>query len=294
MYEQHLAVCFKDDEFIECVLCKFAGRKITQHVKKEHGLLKQEYEARYGPTICESASKAYAETRNYDWIHRANEEKKDLTEYKRKMAKAVSDAIMNNPDERKRRSELLGYLNKSDEFRKRSSETAKKTSMRFEIQARRVEQLKKWREVNCEEFFEKCTKKMLSIWHSKPEKALYEIVRAIDGYAFRFNQTIKSETFPTKSKRKQVDMGDKVCRVYLEFDGILHFKKKYKKQKLEEIQLKDRLLDEHIERRNWTLIRISYDQWNGKEFKKECLESLFDALKDPQPGVVKIGKAYES
>jgi len=260
----------------------------------EHGLTAPEYIEKHGPVKCSSSFDAYSKQnkKNGDWIQRANDAGTDLSEYKQKMGKAVSASIMSNDKERQRRSDLLGTLNKTEKFRKKSSETAKITSARPEILKRRTEQLRKWREENWEEFYEKCVVKYINGWTSRPETALFEIVSSIEGYSFKRSQRVKSVTFPTKSKFRQVDIGDIKLRVYLEFDGDLHFQKKFESQDLDEIQLKDKLLDEHIEKHNWTLIRISYDQWNKKEFKKECLEQLFESLKNPQPGVTRIGKMY--
>jgi membrane-associated HD superfamily phosphohydrolase len=57
---------------------------------------------------------------------------------------------MNSPEERQRRSKLLGSLNKTAKFRKKSSDTAKITSARKDIQERRSFNLKKWRDNNKE------------------------------------------------------------------------------------------------------------------------------------------------
>ncbi len=252
------------------------------------------YKEKFGNIKCESTYLAYSKQnkKNGDWISRANQDGKDLSEYRAKMGKAVSDSIMSNPEERQRRANLLGSLNKRADFKRKSSETAKITSARADIQANRTRNLKKWREEDWLRFQETCTDKMLAVRISKPEKNLYELVKDYEGYEFKLSQTVKSETFPTKSKRRKVDMGDKKLRVYIEFDGPLHFEKKFEEQDLENIQLKDRLLDEHMERHGWTLIRISQDQWDGKRFKGECLNELFKCLDNPSPGVTKIGKSY--
>jgi very-short-patch-repair endonuclease len=265
-------------------------------VKKYHNLQKEQYESLYGKTICENSIKAYKNTKNYDWITRAKQAGKDLADYKKKMSKSVSEAILSNPKERIRRAELLGSLNKTVEFRKKSSETAKKTSARPEILEHRSQNLAKWQKENFEEFYDKCTSKMINCWQSIPEKALFQILRSVEGYEFKRSQRLKSESFISKSKVKLVDAGDKKMRVYVEFDGPLHFEKKFELQTLEETQLKDRLLDEHIEKHCWTLIRISHDQFSynkGGSFKEECIRRLFEALKNPQPGVLKIGEAYK-
>ena len=259
-----------------------------------HEMRPDEYREKHGPTKCEASFEAYSSQnkQNGDWIRRANESGEDLSGYKQKMGEAVSQAIMADPEERARRARLLGALNQTESFRQKSSETAKRTSTRPEILARRSEQLKRWRDTHFDEFYEKCVMKYLNAWHSAPEEALVQLLIGVEGYRFKRSQRIRSETFPTKSKFRQVDAGDKRLRVYVEYDGPLHFQKKFDNQDLEEIQLKDRLLDEHIERHEWTLIRVSFDQWDGKKFRDGCLKQLFEELREPKAGVVRIGEAY--
>ena len=136
---------------------------------------------------------------------------------------------------------------------------------------------------------------MISSWQSRPEKLLFEIVSNVSGYCFKRNQTVKSNNFANKSKRKQIDIADKQRRVYIEYDGQLHFKQT-KFNQLDSVKLKDKLLDEHITQHNWTLIRVSCDQFSYRKsdygFKRGCLDRIFQILDNPTPGVHYIGKAY--
>jgi very-short-patch-repair endonuclease len=180
-------------------------------------------------------------------------------------------------------------------MRKKASETAIKTSARKDIQENRAANLKKWRDQNPDEFYDKCTSKMSNCWRSKPEMMLFDVLKDIEEYRFKQNQIVKSDKFPTKSKRKQIDIGDKSKRTYIEFDGELHFKQTGLNQ-LDTVQEKDRLLDEHIIKHGWTLIRVGYDQFSYRKsdygFKKECLERVFEILDNPTPGVHRIGAVY--
>lgn len=189
----------------------------------------------------------------------------------------------------------MGAVNKTDLMRKKSSETAIKTSARKDIQEKRSAQLKKWRDENPDDFYNKCIKKMIETYNSKPEALLFKIVSEIDGYSFKRSQFMKSNTFISKTKRKQVDIADKSKRVYVEFDGKLHFKNT-KFDQLEINKLKDKLLDEHIIKHRWILIRVSYDQFSYRKsdygFKKDCLDKVFEILNNPTPGVYKIGESY--
>lgn len=284
---------------MECRLCKFAALKITQHVRTKHNITKEEYETNHGPVKCTSTLEAYSRVNkhNGDWINRKKEQGVDLTDYVKKMGVAVSRSIMSNPDERARRAANMISINKTDEARQKSSITAKTTSARPEIIEKRTMVLRKWRNENWETFYEKCIKKLnFSEYRmSNPEICLRNVLSQVDGYNFTWSQLVKSDTFDNKSKRKQVDFGDKKLRVYVEFDGIHHFKCFKIREDFEKGRRNDIALDEHVEKHGWTLIRISYDQYDPKcelSFKKTCLQRLHHILQNPTPGVHRIGDAY--
>ena len=297
-YEQHLKECWPNGtsgiDYIECALCKFAGCKITQHVKNIHGMSKEEYITLHGPVIASASSKKYGASGNYDWINRANARGDDLTEYKKKMSVSVSATVMSSPKERVRRSKLLGSLNKRADFRERSSKAAMITSARPEILERHTYNLRKWRTENFEEFYEKCVLKMNSAWQSKPERVLFELVKCVDD-SFKRNQRLFDVSFTQKSKRKQIDMMNENSTL-VEFDGIYHFKPIKGEEKFLAAKESDAQLDVVVLHRNLTLIRVSYDQFSYKQggsFSESCLQQLFAILKDPQPGVFYIGACYK-
>jgi len=268
---------------------------LASHLREVHGVQPEEYD---GEVLCESSRLKYESTAkdNGNWITRANERGDDLTDYKERMGKAVRESILSSPDDRKRRAQVMSDVNKTDAMRQKASDTAKKTSARKDIQEKRAANLKKWRDENPDEFYEKCTFQMKDSWKSKPELLLFDLLKDVNGYSFKQNQIVKSELFISKSKRKQVDIGDKSKRVYVEFDGPLHFKQTGLNQ-LEAVQEKDRLLDEHIIRHGWILIRVSYDQFSYRKsdygFNKECMEKVFEILNNPKRGVYKIGELYD-
>lgn len=304
-HEQHIADCWPGGvegiDYVECKLCKFAALKITQHVKTKHNLTKEEYEEKYGVVKCESTTKKYSTSgsQNGGWISRKKEQGEDLSGYFAKMGAAVSRSIMSDPKERNRRAQIMGSLNKTSEARERSTITAKKTSTRPEILEQRTIVLREWRKNNFEEFYETCFKAMINspIKVSKPEKVL----RAFLPPGFSYGYIIKSERLKhiNKSCRKQVDFADPNRNIYIEVDGHHHFMVKFNEtpETLELIKEKDRILDSLIVERGGTLIRISYDQFsykNGGYFSEPCLRRLYDILQDPQPGVHRIGEAYNS
>lgn len=301
--DSHIKVCKakydflpEDKEFVVCKICGWHAKRLASHLREVHRIQPEEYD---GEVLCESSRLKYEATAkdNGNWIVRANERGDDLTDYKSRMGQAVRESILSSPDDRKRRAQVMSDVNKTDSMRQKASDTAKKTSARKDIQEQRSANLKKWRDENPDEFYEKCTSKMMNPnWQSKPEALLCQILSLIENYQFKPNQVVKSELFTTKSKRKQVDVGDKSKRVYVEFDGPLHFKQTSLNQ-LEVVQEKDRLLDEHITRHGWTLIRVGYDQFSYRKsdygFNKECLKKVFDILNNPNSGVYKIGKVYD-
>jgi hypothetical protein len=285
---------------VACKICGFVGRRISIHVELEHGLSKEDYVSRFGVSTQSSNTreKVKAIARNSgDWINRRKAAGEDLTEYRKKMGEAVSASIMADLDERKRRAEQMAENNRTPEARKKSSETAKKTSARPEIMKARTEKLANWRDLHFDEFYKKCTSVMHNTWHSKPEKNLFEILNNLQGFEFKFSQVVKSENFTNKSKRKQVDVADKHARIYVEYDGILHFKNVFnvdsENNNTKRVQELDVQLERHIFAHNWTLIRISYDQTkrNGS-LREGCVKILLDFLKNPKPGIYLIGDLY--
>jgi len=285
---------------------------ITNHLKKVHGIEVNEYIKKYNsPLICQNSSDNYrnvvAGKPNY--VTKCKEAGIDLTEYWGKVSLGVKKSILENPEERKRRSIQMKILNdkqQSDpEFQKIVSETAKKTSARKDIQEKRAEALKKWRENNPEDFFNKCIKKATTTFQTKPEYKLFHFLSSIVGFEFKRNQFVKSDMFTNSSKRKQIDIADKKKRIYVEFDGKVHFYPIFGEENLNQIKLKDKALEDYISKHNWTLIRISQDQFvysskkiggvktDNSHFKQETLNKLLQIINSNKPGIYKIGKYYD-
>ena len=284
-------------DYVICEICSFKAKSLTKHITQVHGITKQQYideypEAKLTSDKFTSLSKE-RNAKNGDWINRANENGEDLTAYKQKMGMMVSKAIMSNPEERQRRANQMALNNQTPEARERSRQTAIRTSAKLEVQQARAERLAEWRNANFDTFYEKCIKALINHKLTKPELNLYSILKEISGYNFQHQFVIESSSFMNKSQKKCVDFGDSTLHVYIEFDGVVHFLERITGvEGFKYIKKFDRLLDEHITLQNWTLIRISYDQYVNNEFTQECLERLFKVLKDPTPGVHYIGDAY--
>lgn len=289
-------------DFVVCQICNFHAQNLGIHLKKVHKLSSENYAVQYnGKTISEKSHVRYGEN-HFSYLTYAKENNVDLTEYWDKVSKGVSAAIMNNDDERVRRSVMMtdrNHIQQSDPvFQKIVSDTAKDTSSRPEILEARSEQLRKWREEYPEDFYEKCVKKMITTFRSKPERKLFEFVKELDGFNFKVNQFINSVFVTNKSHNKQMDMGDKTNRIYIEFDGILHFLPKRGDDLLKQIRQKDGEIERHMIIHEWTLIRVSYDQYIDKNkieksyFLPECLGQIKQILSNNVPGIYKIGKAY--
>jgi hypothetical protein len=277
------------------MLCKFAGCKITQHIKNEHGMTKEEYIEKYGPVIC-SASKGKYKTQNAyncDWITRKKEAGEDLSEYKAKMGSAVSNAIMSNETERSRRAKLIGELNKSERFKKKASETAKKTSARPEIQEARAKVLAQWRTDNPEKF-QQFIVSSLMIQVSKPERILYELCKDILGENTGRQQQIQHKDIPHASKKARIDISHKEKKIFIEFDGPFHFKPIHGEELLQLRQARDRAVEKYAVENKYLLIRISYDAFKSERFEDWAIQRLKEELHDERRGrIVRIGKYYE-
>lgn len=314
MYEQCLSQCaekynnlIEGIDFVICQICGFHAKSLGGHLNKNHNLTPEEYIKIYAKkVICDNSYEKYkiVGENNIQVLidyHSNNDNKKDF-------CKKVSDGIINNPELKNLHSNMMTELNKrqqSDpEFQKLVSETAKITSARPEIQEQRAAKLKKWRDENPEDFHNQCITKMIGSFQSKPEKKLFEFVSMLDGFYFKKNQFINSLLICNKSHNKQMDMGDKEKRIYIEFDGILHFEPRRGTEILEKIQQKDKEIEQHITNHNWTLIRVSYDQFkystkmvnkvkqDNSYFKQECLDKIVEILNSNQSGIYKIGEVY--
>lgn len=307
-HAQHIVDCLskyvEGVDYVQCRLCDFISSRLAQHVEIEHGMTKDEYIARFSCALMPSKVRdkySACNKHNGNWISRRKATGDDLAEYRTKMGAAVSDSIMSDPVERKRRSELssriLTPIARSDAGRERSRIAAIRTSAHPEIQAARAANLRRWRAEHFEDFYEKCLSKMHACWHSKPERLLFELLHGLDGFTFKHNQVVKSDDFENVSKRKQCDIADKAKRLYIEFDGILHFEPRRGQKCFVRGQRSDALFDAHIVKHGWTLIRIGYDQFkyskhDGGYFMKPCLEALFKLITDPIPGVHFLGSVY--
>jgi len=280
---------------IKCLNCSYWGHNLKEHIKNNHNLTLEQYS---GQTLSEPTKENYSNQNkeNGDWITREKEKGTDLKEYFKHMGESVSRSILNNPKERKRRSQLLGNLNKREDFRYRASETAKKTSNRKDIQEQRALRLKKWREENPEEFYEKCIKQMHK-FKSKPEKDLFRyLIEFFEEFEFKNNQQIQDNLFSmNKTRRKQVDIISKENKVIVEVDGPYHFKPIRGEQVLKNVVLKDKALNKYAFKEEFLLVRISTSQYDYRgegEFSEKCLDKLNELLYNRQPGIFFLGEEY--
>lgn len=263
-------------------------------------MTKAEYEEKYGPTVCSNSKTKYSESGNYDWINRekakANSEKYE--NWKTNLGEKISEGIMNSDSAREARRKNLSKLNKTDEFRERSSKTAKKTSSRKNVLQKRSEQLKEWRENNPDEFYEKCTSVMINSWKSKPELALFEIVK--NKYPdFKKNQQLRrvNKFKSTQSGKRQIDIMSLDDKIIIEFDGVHHFKDMHGKDVLEKNKSKDKELNSVMIAEGWTVIRVAYDQYSyksGEGFNPEIISKICDLINHKERGLFLLGKAYKN
>jgi hypothetical protein len=283
---------------VKCALCDEVGSSLALHVRKIHNIDKKEYIKIHGPVLAsasrEKYSKAYEE--NGSWIIKAKERGEDLTEYWKKVSDGVRAAIMNSPEERKRRSNLLGSLNKTDAFRKKASDTAKITSARKDIQQNRSIVLSAWRDKNPEDFYNKCVKMMHS-YKSKPEQELFKILLSMfPSLCFKNNQFLHNKKYfvLTKSNRKQIDIISESKSIMVEYDGKYHFDA-WDKDITELARKKDIILSNYSIDKKLTLIRVSLDTYSyrvGKGFSQPALDKIKELIDNPTPGVHFIGKSW--
>ena len=284
-------------DFVVCSVCGFHAKSLGTHVSKVHGIAADEYKKTH-QIICQKSIETYRNQNgeNGDWIERAKDRGEDISDYCERMGNAVRDSILSNPEDRKRRAGVMAAVNRSEVMRKKASDTAKKTSARRDIQLQRVARIHAWQKANPDKFAN-IISKLTTIWNSKPESLLYHEMTKRTQFNFRRHQKLRSEKFLSFYKQKDIDIGDTAKRVYIEYDGPLHFKQTTMNQ-LANVQEKDRLLDEHIIEQGWVLIRVGYDQFSYRKsdygFLADCLAKIDEILNDPKPGVHRIENVYEN
>jgi len=292
------------NDSIKCALCEHVGKSISAHVKREHGLEKAEYEKKFGPTLSEASRLRYRELgkENCKYIIPFNQKSE---EEKETIRRKVSESIKSNKAEISRRSEQMKAWNKSPEGRSVASKTAKKTSSREEVLLARSRALKRWRDENREEFFEKCVKPLTSSFKSHAEKSLNKFLQEEFGF-FQWGSQIKSELFSiNQTCRKQVDFLAQKERVIVEFDGPHHFfsdelsSKKGFHAKRERVAKLDEALKIFSQEANYLLVRVAwscYDQ-HRKQIKEEILLKIKDKISaflkgEISPGLYTFGEEY--
>jgi hypothetical protein len=296
--KERIRLDLEQGELVKCALCDEVGSSLALHVRKVHGIDKKEYIKVHGPVLAPGSRDKYSKAaeENGNWIVKAKERGEDLTEYWKKVSAGVRESILNSPEERKRRADMLGSLNKTEAFRKKASETAKKTSARKDIQEKRAFTLKKWREGNRQDFYIKCTSNMHK-YKSRPEKELYRIISSyFPDHNFVNNKFKKDNSFFSfnKTGNKQIDIISDSKKIYIEYDGFLHFKEVWKGT-LTKIKLKDSFFSKYCIRNSITLIRVSSDIYSYKSgggFNQFALDKAREIITSPTPGVHFIGKSW--
>jgi very-short-patch-repair endonuclease len=206
---------------------------------------------------------------------------------------------MNPLSAREVRRQNMIKLNKSDFMRKLSSETAKKTSARPEIQAARAVQLKNWRDNNRTAFFDKCTRAMIKksskSSNTKPEQAIKKILDELS-VAYKQTYTIKNKHISNKSKRRLCDFYVYSIKTVIEFDGIRHFESIGKSaSKIKEDQELNSIVVNNLKK---NIIRLSMSTYDYKtddikhEYKQQFIAAI-EKCKISTSNCILIGQEYE-
>jgi hypothetical protein len=277
-------------DFIECAICNKRLRKISPHIDYVHKISKDSYNKKFpeAPLISETCVTAYRsipgirKKTNFRNKLKSQGRLDELDKFNKRIAYAVSKSIISNPVERLRRAKLLGTLNKTDRFKEKASETAKKTSARPEILAERTARLLHQKINNSN-----------SHWKSKPESELYIYCKSLN-FNFKNSQTIKRECWNNKSKRHQIDILSADSKIIIEYDGIGHFKNIYGAGSLEKAKITDSEVNSLINE-EYLIIRIGYDQFKyrcEKGFTSESLGAINHILNAYKNGLFLIGDVY--
>lgn len=205
-----------------------------------------------------------------------NMPKDELAIYYKAIGEKVSATIAAGGEKEKERrrsvaNKGLTLYNKSERGRKKSSETAKITSARPDIQQRRGELLN-------------------NLCVTKPEKDLLDFVNSINK-SFKRSKSIYSELFSCKSKRRQIDVYSDELKIFIEYDGPLHFKETSWKDDIYARIERDNEIEFYSIENRICLIRISFDQYSN-DFTSNCKEFIRNIMLDCKPGIYRLGKMY--
>jgi hypothetical protein len=187
----------------------------------------------------------------------------------------------------KDRMDKLNKDNLAPERKAIFSETAKKTSLRKDVQEARALQLKKWRDKNPEKFSESILKAQKS-----PKKSRMEIW-------VRNKLNWEPSYVRCGQKRKFVDLVKD--NIWIEVDGCFHFweiklKNSKRLHNFKNVQERDHMLkEEAIARKNITLFRLSLSIFHRRtgEMYPEWYTLFQNMLQSPIPGVWCLGEYYE-
>lgn len=116
------------------------------------------------------------------------------------------------------------------------------------------------------------------------------------GYFFERDQIIYSELFSWYPKRKKIDFVDWDEKIFIEVDGEMHFSPTSKGLLIfQQIQERDKELNDYINRCDFILIRISHDQFDGVNFVSGFHNKLNTVIQNSHNGTVHfIGDSYVS
>ena len=276
-------------DYVVCGICGLKSEFLGRHYKI-HNISCEEYREKFGELICDNKRKFLSKKMK----ERETWPKEKLENLKKRQREAFRASLTEK--ERKRRSEMLAALNKTDLFRKKASDTAKITSSRRDIIEKRTENLRRWRQRNPEWMKDN---QGLKSFKSIPErKLLVSLNEILDGDVIVSNKYLYSDDFSFNlSNSKQIDMFLKDSDLLIEFDGPLHFKSEFPAYL--EIRKKDEKLDEFILKSKYSLIRVDFTNWtytkNQKDgfFSTESLELIKKILLKHKPQTVyKIGENY--
>jgi hypothetical protein len=285
---------------LECRLCGIFLKRLHMHIRNVHDLEKDEYLKQFPnedptltcPTLRKSYSKAGIVGGNNCKPKMVAEGRWDAIQVSRSIA--MKKCIAEDPRQQELRRQNMIRLNKTDEQRKRSSETAIKTSARPEILEKRTKNLKNWRDNNYDDFYNNCCHKMLSSWHSKPELALFKAIseKYID---FQHNKIITSHLFKSKSGRRQIDILCENKKIAVLYDGPAHFISIHGSKTLQNVKISDEDVNTALPILGYTLIRISDSEYTNRKFEiftQKCLDKLFLLIDENKPGLYRLGDEY--
>jgi len=284
-------------EVVECKLCGKICKELGYHLRT-HNISKQEYCEQFNLTLNDLKSEASRERRkkvNSENGKIGNDKIQEMLKdpkYKKERGSKISQGILASEHAIKARKQTLTDLNKSEEFRSRSSDTMRKT---WKENSEMSDFSHQWQLDDPDRVKEVLIKarshENFNCFQSKPEKELRRWLKEDLGYK------LNSGRFFVEGHNRFFDI--RIDDLLIEIDGPWHFEEFFylKDGSYRFIERRwdptiDLLKEKFAIDNGYYLLRVS--NWGDSiESQKEIIQTFLEQKSTLQKNIYKRGKKYE-